>query len=595
MPILRRLTWGTAALLATWFAGVLVAQTAPNWTQQLPKTSPPPRDNFAFAYDAGHNQIVLWGGITQGSSQGPGTFLTDTWVWDGSNWNQQFPQTSPPKLFNEAMIYDAASSQMVLYGNNQTWLWDGSNWTQPASSYGPTEMNSGIAMAYDAGHSQVVLLGEVEQGSGQMVMQTWVWNGMDWTLLSPMNNPSARYGHAMAYDAAHGHVVLFGGCCYQLPPMAGVNFDDTWVWDGSSWAQESPANSPPARYLHGMAYDTAQRQTVLFGGQSTSVVNYQILDYDDTWVWDGSNWTQESPGTSPPARDTFGMDYDSAAGEVVVYGGNSAQTKGTLSDLWSWSTPATVPPPPTPPAVSGVVSASAFGGFSAVAPGSWVEIYGSNLAPDTRGWAGTDFSGNNAPTSLDKVSVTIGGQSAFVDYISPTQVNAQLPSNIATGGMLPLTVTNAGTTSAALNLTVNETEPGLLAPASFKVGGNQYVVAQHSDGSYVLPTGAIAGVDSSPAKPSEIIVIYGVGFGPVTPSIPAGEIATQSNQLTASLQILFGTAPTELMYFGLAPDLVGLYQFNVVVPPVAESDLVLLTFSLAGLAGTQTLFTAVQQ
>lgn len=217
--------------------------------------------------------------------------------------------------------------------------------------------------------------------------------------------------------------------------------------------------------------------------------------------------------------------------------------------------------------IGAVVSASAFGDFSSVAPGSWVEIYGTNLAPDTRGWGGSDFTGPNgsiAPISLDGVSVSIGGQAAFVDYISPTQVNAQLPSNIATGGALQLTVTNGPQTSAPANLTVNATAPGLLATANFKVGSNQYVVAQHSDGSYVLPTGAIAGVNSRPAQPGETIVIYGVGFGSVTPNIPAGEIVTGENHLSASLQILFGqtAAQLPLPYFGLAPSLVGLYQFR---------------------------------
>jgi uncharacterized protein (TIGR03437 family) len=241
------------------------------------------------------------------------------------------------------------------------------------------------------------------------------------------------------------------------------------------------------------------------------------------------------------------------------------------------------------------VSASAFGGFSSVAPGSWVEIYGSNLAPDTQGWTGADFTGNNAPTMLNGVSVSIGGQAAFVDYISATQVNAQLPSNIATGGPLQLTVTNANGTSAPVNITVNTTEPGLLAPVSFKIGGNQYVVGQHSNGSYVLPVGAISGVTSSPAKPGETIVIYGVGFGSVIPNIPAGEIVTESNQLSASFEILFGKTPAQLPYFGLAPSFVGLYQFNVTVPTVTDNDLVLLTFNLGGAAGTQTLFTAVHQ
>jgi uncharacterized protein (TIGR03437 family) len=215
--------------------------------------------------------------------------------------------------------------------------------------------------------------------------------------------------------------------------------------------------------------------------------------------------------------------------------------------------------------------------------------------PIRRAGLSRNFTGNNAPTMLDGVSVSIGGQAAFVDYISATQVNAQLPSNIATGGSLQLTVTNGTETSAAVNLTVNPTEPGLLAPASFKIGTNQYVVAQHSDGSYVLPVGAITGVSSSPAKPGETIVIYGVGFGSVIPNIPAGEIATESNQLSASLQILFEKTPAKLPYFGLAPNFVGLYQFNVTVPTVADSDLVPLTFNLGGVAGTQTLFTTVHQ
>jgi uncharacterized protein (TIGR03437 family) len=250
---------------------------------------------------------------------------------------------------------------------------------------------------------------------------------------------------------------------------------------------------------------------------------------------------------------------------------------------------------PPDPAVSLVLNASAYGAFTSVAPGSWVEIYGTDLAPVTAGWSAADFNGNHAPTTLDGVSASIAGQPAFVDYISPTQVNVQLPSNIATGGPLELTLKNGAVTSASVSITVNATAAGLLAPPSFKVGGNQYVVAQHLDGTYVLPTGAISGLTSSPAQPGETIVIYGVGFGSVTPNIPAGQLVTESNQLSASFQMLFGKTSAKLPYFGLAPSEVGVYQFDVVVPSVANNDLVPLTFNLGGVASTQTLFTAVQQ
>lgn len=179
------------------------------------------------------------------------------------------------------------------------------------------------------------------------------------------------------------------------------------------------------------------------------------------------------------------------------------------------------------PSVSagGVVSAGAFGQFTAAAPGSWIEIYGSNLSATTRSWTGNDFKGVNAPTKLDGTTVTIGGISAFIDYISPTQVNAQVPSGVATGSQPLIVTTDSGGASASYSLTVNATEPGLLAPPSFKVGGIQYVAALFSDNvTFVLPPGAIAGVASRRAKPGDTITLYGVGFGPVTPNIPAGQI-----------------------------------------------------------------------
>jgi hypothetical protein len=113
--------------------------------------------------------------------------------------------------------------------------------------------------------------------------------------------------------------------------------------------------------------------------------------------------------------------------------------------------------------------------------------------------------------------------------------------------------------------------------------------------SYIGGSGAISGVTSSPAKVGETIVIYGVGFGPVTPNIPAGEIATESSQLSAPLTMHFGKTPADLTYLGLSPDSVGVYQFNVEVPAEGTSDLVPLTFTLGGVAGTQTLYTALEQ
>src|SRR2546422_7133759 len=100
----------------------------------------------------------------------------------------------------------------------------------------------------------------------------------------------------MAYDAARGQVVLFGGCC------AGDLLGDTWTWDGIDWTQRTPAHAPSARFAT-MAYDAARGQVVLFGGL------YNGTSFDDTWTWDGTDWTQRTPAHAPSARCCMGMAY----------------------------------------------------------------------------------------------------------------------------------------------------------------------------------------------------------------------------------------------------------------------------------------------
>ena len=249
----------------------------------------------------------------------------------------------------------------------------------------------------------------------------------------------------------------------------------------------------------------------------------------------------------------------------------------------------------------GVISASAFGASPSIAYGSWIEIYGSNLAADKRNWATADFSNNgtDAPTTLDRTAVTIAGQSAFIDYISGGQVNAQVPANTGTGP-LQVTVSTAAGTSAPVTVNVNTVQPGLWAPAQFIVNGKQYAGAFHANGTFVAPVGAFPGYTSSPAKTGETITFYGTGFGTVGPGVLPGQVAPAYTTLTQPIQFNFGGIPAGISpypYDGLSPGSFGLYQFNVAVPGVANSDLVPLTFTLGSGANavnnTQTLYTAV--
>lgn len=251
---------------------------------------------------------------------------------------------------------------------------------------------------------------------------------------------------------------------------------------------------------------------------------------------------------------------------------------------------------PTAPAVSkgGVISASGFGAFSAVAPGSWIEIYGTNLSLDERSWAASDFQGTTAPTTLDGTTVTIGGQNAFIDFISGGQINAQVPSNVATGPQ-QVVVKNGTGTSATYTVTVNATQPGLYAPSFLNVGGVQYAGAFFTDfATVVAPPGTNPFGNARRASAGQTIVFYGVGFGPVTPNIPAGQIVTASNTLATPVQFSIGGVPATTTFQGLAGGTIGLYQFNVTVPNVPAGDKVPVTFTQGGQAGTQTVYIAVQ-
>jgi uncharacterized protein (TIGR03437 family) len=110
---------------------------------------------------------------------------------------------------------------------------------------------------------------------------------------------------------------------------------------------------------------------------------------------------------------------------------------------------------------------------------------------------------------------------------------------------------------------------------------------------FALPQNSIAGVASRPALVGDTLIIYGVGFGPVTGGFTAGTIVTAQNSLTTPLQIMFGSTSATLSYSGLAPSFTGLYQFNVVVPSVAANNALPITFSLGGVKGSQILYIAV--
>jgi hypothetical protein len=315
----------------------------PNWTLKSPANSPAARYSPTIVYDAARGQVVLFDYI---SSTPYVAAHAETWVWDGTNWTQKSPTNSPTERYDFAMAYDGARGQVVLFGGHdrssqsqllaETWVWDGMNWTQKSPTNSPTARVR-PNMVYDAARAQVVLFGGANNALSN---ETWVWDGANWAQKHPANSPTGRVDHAMAYDASHGEVVLFGG----LDPTIDWR-DDTWIWDGTNWTHKSPANNPPARDSHAMAYDATRSQVVLFGGGQPVIISSTprtgpsskpgIVAFDDTWAWDGVNWSQKSPASIPPARYSNGMAWDSARNQVVLFGGRDIHYR-PLNDTWVW-------------------------------------------------------------------------------------------------------------------------------------------------------------------------------------------------------------------------------------------------------------------
>jgi uncharacterized protein (TIGR03437 family) len=272
-----------------------------------------------------------------------------------------------------------------------------------------------------------------------------------------------------------------------------------------------------------------------------------------------------------------------------------ADTQNYKIKLLTPNAPPEIPNAPPSISLGGVITAASFGAAKSISPGSWIEIYGQNFATISRAWTAGEFVNGFGPTALQGASVTVGGVPAYVSYVSPGQVNAQVPFGIGTGPQLLMVTTPAGV-SASYSITVADLQPGLYAPGNFLIGGKQYLGALLPDGvTYVLPAGALQGIPARPARPGETIVLYGVGFGAVNPPVAAGQVAPQAAALTAPVTVKFGDTPAAVAYAGISPGSVGLYQINVTVPAIPDNNAVPVTVAVGGVAIPQTLYTAVRQ
>ena len=333
------------------------------WTQLFPSVSPPPRGTGGMAYDPVTGTILLFGGCNAGGQFcGSSNLLGDTWSWNGSTWTQLFPATSPSARSYASMAFDTASNSVVLFGGQSccayladTWSWTGTNWTQLSPAASPPG-RSLATMTRNPSSTGLVLFGGYGCTNPPScsvfggLNDTWFWNGTTWAQVgassctnSCANSPSARWEVRMAYDSATNSVILFGG-----NPPSGPALGDTWSWSGTAWTQLAPAVSPSGRWSHSMAFDAARGRILLFGGYNGGNT------LDDTWTWNGGAWTEISPVSSPSRRGLSAMAYDAATETILLFGGSAGG-----NETWSWDSSgwAQLSPPTSPPNRDGAAMA----------------------------------------------------------------------------------------------------------------------------------------------------------------------------------------------------------------------------------------------
>lgn len=196
----------------------------------------------------------------------------------------------------------------------------------------------------------------------------------------------------------------------------------------------------------------------------------------------------------------------------------------------------------------------------AIAPNTWVTITGANLSGTERLWNNGDFVNGALPTDVDSVGVTVNGTYAYVEYVSPTQLNVLMPVSLASGQAQVQTF-NFGLASAVVNVQVQD-----VAPAFFLQPDGKHIAATHADGSLIAPAGTAR---ASPAAPGETIVLYGTGFGVTNPATPEGMLITTALPLATTPTITIGSTAAQVAFAGLT--YAGLYQINVTVPASTAS------------------------
>jgi hypothetical protein len=192
-------------------------------------------------------------------------------------------------------------------------------------------------MAYDAADGYVVLFGGAN--STGWSNQTWKYVGGVWTQLHPTRSPSYRFDGMMAYDRADKEVVLFGGvgAGANCAPN-GYYCNDTWTFTGGQWTMVTSSPSGPGPLAYGsMAYDPHLGSVVLFGGFSNPS-GYIVNPSYSLHSFSKGSWTLRPSGAGPfPPFARSSIAFDARDGYLVEFGGDNVSGLGPGPNASTWN------------------------------------------------------------------------------------------------------------------------------------------------------------------------------------------------------------------------------------------------------------------
>jgi len=272
-----------------------------------------------------------------------------------------------------------------------------------------------------------------------------------------------------------------------------------------------------------------------------------------------------------------GVTLGSTAGPVVV-----TATAAGLTPVVFHLTATVAVPLPTISAGGITGGGGSIPSVTALSTGGFASIYGSNFAPagTSRTVQASDMVNGSLPTNLAGVCVTVGGAPAFITYVSPGQINFQVPVLPSSGNVSVQVTTGCGTAlalqSAAQTAPTAAAAPEFLFWTKTATGQNPVIAVDAATGAYVGAAGLIPGLTFAPAKPGEVLTIYMVSLGPTNPAVAPGAAPSAIASTVTPPVVRLGTAPLtsdQVLYAGVSPGTAGLYQLNIVVPPgLADGD-----------------------